>query len=73
MVAPMSFPSLLETPGRHFAELARQYAPVAASSHAGLAAATDALAHAAKRGLDVAGLRDRFTDRVRRAELYGKA
>jgi protein phosphatase len=50
-----------------------QYAPVAASSHAGLAVAADALAHAAERGLDVAGLRDRFTDRVRRAELYGKA
>jgi protein phosphatase len=50
-----------------------QYAPVAASSHAGLAAAAGALAHAAERGLDVAGLLDRFTDRVRRAELYGKA
>jgi protein phosphatase len=50
-----------------------QYAPVAASSHAGLAAAADALAHAAERGLDVAGLRDRFIDRVRRAALYGKA
>jgi protein phosphatase len=50
-----------------------QYAPVAASSRAGLAAAADALAHAAERGLDVAGLRDRFTDRVRRAELYGRA
>jgi protein phosphatase len=50
-----------------------QYAPVAASSHAGLAAAADALAHAAERGLDVAGIRDRFIDRVRRAALYGKA
>jgi protein phosphatase len=50
-----------------------QYAPVADSSRADLAAAADALAHAAERGLDVAGLRDRFTDRVRRAELYGRA
>jgi len=50
-----------------------QYAPVAASSRAGLAAAADALARAAERGLDVAGVRDRFTDRVRRAELYGRA
>jgi protein phosphatase len=50
-----------------------QYAPVAASSHAGLAAAADALAHAAERGLDVAGIRDRFIDRIRRAERYGKA
>jgi protein phosphatase len=49
-----------------------QYAPVAASSRAGLAAAADALAHAAERGLDVTSIRDRFTDRVRRAELYGK-
>ena len=50
-----------------------QYAPVAASSRAGLAAAADALARAAERDLDVAGVRDRFTDRVRRAELYGRA
>lgn len=50
-----------------------QYAPVAASSRAGLAATADALARAAERGLDVVGLRDRFTDRVRRAELYGRA
>ncbi len=50
-----------------------QYAPVAASSHAGLVAATDALKRAADRGLDIASMRDRFTDRVRRAELYGNA
>jgi protein phosphatase len=50
-----------------------QYAPVAASSQAGLAAAADALARAAGRGLDVAGLRDRYADRLRRATLYGNA
>jgi protein phosphatase len=50
-----------------------QYAPVAASSRAGLSAAADALARAAGRGLDLTDIRDRFTDRVRRAELYGKA
>ena len=50
-----------------------QYAPVAASSHAGLTAAADALARAMDRGLDIASIRDRFIDRVRRAESYGKA
>jgi protein phosphatase len=50
-----------------------QYAPVAASSHAGLTAAADALARAMDRGVDIASIRDRFSDRVRRAESYGKA
>ncbi len=50
-----------------------QYAPVAAASLAGLAAATDALKRAADRGLEVVSMRDRFSDRVRRAQLYGKA
>jgi protein phosphatase len=50
-----------------------QYAPVAASSQAGLAAAADALARAAKRGLDVGGVPDRFADRLARAARYGKA
>jgi protein phosphatase len=50
-----------------------QYAPVAASSMAGFSAATDALARAAARGLDVAALRDRFADRGERAARYGSA
>jgi protein phosphatase len=50
-----------------------QYAPVAASSLAGFAAATDALSRASARGLDVAALRDRFTDRAARAARYGKS
>jgi protein phosphatase len=50
-----------------------QYAPVAASSKAGLAAAADALAQATGRGLDVAALGDRYADRLRRAALYGNA
>lgn len=50
-----------------------QYAPVAASSQAGLAAAADALARAAKRGLDVGGIPGRFADRLARAARYGKA
>lgn len=49
-----------------------QYAPVAASSAAGLSAAVAALTRATERGLDVAGLRDRFAERVGRAERYGK-
>jgi protein phosphatase len=48
-----------------------QYAPVAASSAAGLSAVADALMRASERGLDVGALRDRFTGRVRRAERYG--
>jgi protein phosphatase len=50
-----------------------QYAPVAASSVAGLSAATDALARAAARGLDVAGLKGHFDDRATRATRYGAA
>lgn len=50
-----------------------QYAPVAASSRAGLAAAVEALTQAGRRGLDIAGIRHRFMDRARRAELYGRA
>ena len=50
-----------------------QYAPVAASSHAGFAVAAEAFARASNRGLDIAGLRDRFADRAQRAALYGKA
>jgi protein phosphatase len=50
-----------------------QYAPVAASSRAGLAAAGEALARAAARGVDADALVARFTDRAGRAALYGKA
>jgi protein phosphatase len=50
-----------------------QYAPVAASSVAGFAAAADAFARAAARGLDVAAIRDRFADRAGRAMRYGKS
>ena len=64
---------IMPWPAKAGSLIENQYAPVAASSHAGLAAAADALARAADRGLDVAGIRDRFADRVRRAERYGKA
>ncbi|MGJ4970847.1 polynucleotide kinase-phosphatase [Bradyrhizobium sp. HKCCYLRH1073] len=50
-----------------------QYAPVAASSVAGLEAAADALARGAARGLDVVALGDRLRDRVTRARRYGEA
>lgn len=50
-----------------------QYAPVAASSRAGFAAAAEAFSRAGNRGLEIAGIRDRFADRAQRAELYGKA
>ncbi|MBV8473897.1 MAG: polynucleotide kinase-phosphatase, partial [Hyphomicrobiales bacterium] len=50
-----------------------QYAPVAASSRAGFAAAAEAFARAGDRGLEIAGVRDHFTDRARRADLYAKA
>jgi protein phosphatase len=50
-----------------------QYAPVAASSHAGLAAAAEAFARAGDRGLEIAPLRDHFADRAQRAALYGEA
>jgi protein phosphatase len=50
-----------------------QYAPVAASSRAGFAAAAEAFARAGERGLEIAAVRDRFADRARRAALYAKA
>jgi protein phosphatase len=50
-----------------------QYAPVAAASMAGFAAANDAFARAVARGLDVAAVHDRFADRAGRAARYGKA
>jgi protein phosphatase len=50
-----------------------QYAPVAVSSRAGLAAVGDALAQAQARGIDVAALRGRFADRAERAALYARA
>jgi protein phosphatase len=50
-----------------------QYAPVAASSAAAFAAATDAFTRAAARGLDIAALGDHFTDRAARAARYGNA
>jgi protein phosphatase len=50
-----------------------QYAPVAASSLAGFAAAAEAFARASNRGLDIAAARDRFADRAQRAARYGKA
>ncbi len=50
-----------------------QYAPVAASSRAGFAAAAEAFARAGERGLEIAAVRDRFADRARRASLYAKA
>src|SRR5258706_1756192 len=50
-----------------------QYAPVAASSRGGFAAAANALDRAVECGVDIATLRDRFADRARRAALYGKA
>jgi protein phosphatase len=50
-----------------------QYAPVAASSMAGFAAAADAFARAAERGLDIAAIAARFADRAARAVRYAKA
>jgi protein phosphatase len=50
-----------------------QYAPVAISSHAGLAAAGDALSRAAGRGVPAHSLRDRFAERARRADAYSHA
>jgi protein phosphatase len=50
-----------------------QYAPVAASSRAGFAAAAEAFARASDRGLEIASIRDHFADRAQRAALYGKA
>jgi protein phosphatase len=50
-----------------------QYAPVAASACAGLAAANHALARAAASGIAVAELAERFEARSRRAALYARA
>jgi protein phosphatase len=50
-----------------------QYAPVAASSRAGLAAGMEALGRASARGVDVGPLSDRFADRAGRAEHYARA
>ncbi len=50
-----------------------QYAPVAASSRAGFAAAAEAFARASDRGLEIATVRDRFADRAQRAALYAEA
>ena len=50
-----------------------QYAPVAASAKAGLAAASDALARAAAHGAPVGDLLARFQDRGARADLYAHA
>jgi len=50
-----------------------QYAPVAASAKAGLAAASDALARAVAHGAPVGDLLARFQDRGARADLYAHA
>jgi protein phosphatase len=50
-----------------------QYAPVAASSRAGLSAAGEALARAVARGAPVEALQARFADRAARAALYARA
>jgi len=50
-----------------------QYAPVAASSRAGLGAAHGALAQAVARGVEADALLARFTDRADRAALYARA
>ncbi|HJQ57607.1 MAG TPA: polynucleotide kinase-phosphatase, partial [Vineibacter sp.] len=50
-----------------------QYAPVAASSGAGLTIATDSLVRAAARGVSIATLRDHFADRSARAQAYARA
>jgi protein phosphatase len=50
-----------------------QYAPVAVSSQAGLAAANNALARAATRGVPVQDLHLRFLDRAQRARAYSRA
>ena len=50
-----------------------QYAPVAASSRAGLAAAAEALARASDRGLDIASIARSLRRSRPAAALYGKA
>ncbi len=53
--------------------IASQYEPVAVSSRAGLAAATDALRRAADNGAPVEALLARFADRAERAARYAHA
>ncbi len=53
--------------------IASQYEPVAVSSHAGLAAAVEALRRAADNGAPVDALLDQFTDRAERAAHYAHA
>jgi len=53
--------------------IASQYAPVAVSARAGLAAADHALARAALAGVPVADIARRFEERSRRAGLYARA
>lgn len=50
-----------------------QYAPVAASSRAGLSAAAQALSRAAAHGAPVSNLLSKVEDRAARADLYAKA
>lgn len=50
-----------------------QYEPVAVSAHAGLSAAHAAAARASARGIEVADLRDRLTERLVRADAYARA
>ena len=50
-----------------------QYAPVAASSAAGLGAAIDAMRRAEAGGADIAALRARFEDRAARTDRYARA
>ncbi len=50
-----------------------QYAPVAVSARAGLAAASDALARTKARGVDTGELAARFEDRAGRAARYARA
>ena len=51
----------------------QQYAPVAAASRAGLSLAHDAARRAVERGVPVEGFRDRLSQRLEKAERYGKA
>jgi protein phosphatase len=50
-----------------------QYAPVAASSRAGLGAAAEALARATARGVPAQALEARYVERAGRAALYARA
>lgn len=53
--------------------IAEQYEPVAVSARAGLAAAHEAAARAAARGVPVDALRDRLGLRAQKAEAYARA